>query len=70
MDSSTENLRVSEKAASSSEGHQATQLKKKFPGRVAGYWNKLPQEVVESLSLEFFKRCLDMAFGDVTSGGL
>lgn len=29
------------------------------------HWNELPKDVVESLSLEMFKRRLDVAPGDV-----
>ena len=35
--------------------------------RVA-YMNRLPREVVESLSLEVFKKMVDVAFGNVVSG--
>jgi len=41
-----------------------------FIKRVFKHWNRLPREVVESPSLDVFKRRVDMAVRDMVSGGL
>ena len=43
-------------------------VKEGCPLKVVRQWHRLPREVVESLSLEMFKKCGDVAPRDVVNG--
>lgn len=40
-----------------------------FSERVMMHWNRLPRRLVESLSLEAFKKCVDVAFNGMVVMG-
>ena len=43
-------------------------IKKIFSKRVIQFWNRLPKVLMESLSLELFKKCIDVELRNVVSG--
>ena len=57
-----------EMALNCTKGGSGWILGKISPKKVVMYWNMLPGEVMESLSLEVLKKCVDAVLWNVVSG--